>query len=134
MRTPDLRGPQPRGLVFGWVLVLLAAIDVAAVVIEQPLDSPAAVAARGVICAGAGFLASRRWADLMIAPLLVAGAAVLSLTISDVAIFLAQPLRGRGGYVNPLITHLVVPAVCAAAGAIVALAIARREAGQSAGV
>ena len=135
MRTPDLHRPQPRGLVFGWVLMLLAAIDIAAVVIlrEGPIESPAAVAARGVVCACGGFVASRRPADGVVVPLLVALAATLSLAVSDVAVLFAGPGAARGRFANPVIAYLVVPAACAAVGAMVALAVRRRGAPPSAG-
>jgi hypothetical protein len=122
---------MPRLRIFAIVLVTLAAIDSAVAVglREDPAVSMAAIFARAVTCVLAGYAITERKADdVFVAPILVAAAALGSLLVSDVVIFLTGANRWfvPGFSVDQVaLTLMALPPIASLVGAGLSLALAR---------
>jgi hypothetical protein len=114
-----------RAAVFACVAVLLAAIDSAAALTGvRPETSPAALLARAIVCIAAGYLATKTPSQILTTALLVLGAVLVSLALSDAVLIgsgTAGNLPGPQSPVAILYAGFVLPMVASAAGSLLAL-------------
>jgi hypothetical protein len=114
---------------FAFVVLTLAATDsaVAVALHQEPATSPAGMVARAAICMLAGYAATRSTAGVVLTPLVITGAAFVSLALSDAVILFS----GAGQELPKGFAHgaaafafglLGLPALAGVAGSVVALA------------